>query len=199
MSPARPGGGPPAVAILFNGPPRSGKDTVANRLAASLPVPNAVLKFTAPVKDLAHRRLGLHCAIDAYEVQKDTPLPEFRGLTPRETYIRTSEGLKAEKGVTAVADLFVQAMLALPVPLVINPDVGFDYEAEAVADALGPDNVLLVRIHREGRDFSNDCRSWVHVPRIPSVDLVNEEGRQDRTFQNARHAAEATLRRLVPA
>lgn len=165
------------IAILLNGPPRVGKDTASEVLAAAIDAEVAVIKFTKPVKDMTHARFGLVCEHDAYEVLKDTPLREFGGLTPRQAYIETSDRLKAERGPDAVAQLFVEAMMASTARVIINPDLGFDFEAQAVVDQLGADKVVIIRISCEGHDFSSDCRGWVHLPGVESYDVQNAHGR----------------------
>jgi len=164
------------IAILLNGPPRAGKDTAVLVLEEAFGAEAETFKFTQPVKDRTHARFGLDCAHDAYELLKDTPLPEFGGMTPREAYIDTSKRLKAEQGEDAVRKLFVEEILRSEAPIILNPDAGDDPEAESVAAALGADNVLVIRISRDGHDFSKDCRTWVTSPSLRIVDVTNEEG-----------------------
>lgn len=171
------------IAILFNGPPRAGKDTAVNALVDTIVEDFEIIKFTGPVKDLTHRNHGLECAQDAYEINKDTPLPEFGGRTPREAYIDTSTNLKKVSGIDAVAKLFVEAIHASNASVILNPDVGDDMEALAVANSLGRDNVLVLRIHKDGHDFSKDCRTWVQSDELTIIDIVNEDGKR-REFES---------------
>jgi len=171
------------IAILFNGPPRAGKDTAVNALVDTIVEDFEIIKFTGPVKDLTHRNHGLECAQDAYEINKDTPLPEFGGKTPRQAYIDTSTNLKKVSGINAVAKLFVEAIHASKASVILNPDVGDDMEALAVANSLGRENVLVLRIHKDGHDFSNDCRTWVQSDELTIIDIVNEDGKR-REFES---------------
>ena len=67
--------------ILFlNGPPGSGKDSLADFLAASLGIRH--LKFSAPLKEAAHVLLGLPRKADTYEKEKEQELAAFHGKTP---------------------------------------------------------------------------------------------------------------------
>lgn len=188
------------IAILLNGPPRAGKDTAVEALSLALPG-SEVFKFTRPVKDLTHRLAGLRCSHDAYEDLKDTPLPEFGGRTPRQAYIEASRDLKAREGGDAVARLFVEAISASEASVILNPDCGDDMEALRVADAFSAESVLVIRIHREGHDFSNDCRTWVTSPLLRIVDVHNRSGRR-REFESevvahARAFVEAARRRTA--
>lgn len=166
------------IAILLNGPPRAGKDTAVAVLEEAFGPEAETFKFTQPVKDRTHARFGLDCAHDTYEILKDTPLPEFGGMTPREAYIDTSRKLKDEQGEDAVRKLFVNTILSSEAQIILNPDAGDDSEAEAVAEALGVENVLVIRISRDGHDFSKDCRTWVTSPALRIADVTNEEGQR---------------------
>jgi len=172
------------IAILLNGPPRAGKDTAITALfAAFSPGTAEVIKVTQPIKDMTHNRLGLKCAHDAYEIEKDLVLPEFGGKTPREAYIETSTALKRERGPNAVMDLFVDSVVASECDVILNPDIGDDMEAERVASTIGADRLLVIRIHRPGHDFSHDCRTWVTSPTLNIVDVQNEPG-QRRVYES---------------
>lgn len=168
--------GYPKIAILLNGPPRAGKDTAVDAILKSSLTDMEVYKFTRPVKDLTHRNYGLACEHDAYEELKDTPLPEFGGRTPRQAYIETSSREKALKGEDAIAKMFVDAVLDAEAQIILNPDCGDDMEALCVADALGVENVLVIRISKEGKDFSQDCRTWVTSSDLQIVDIENKDG-----------------------
>lgn len=189
------------IAILLNGPPRAGKDTAVEALSKAFGPSAEVFKFTRPVKDLTHRLAGLDCPHDAYEDLKDTPLPEFGGRTPRQAYIDTSRDLKAREGEDAVARLFVDAISASEASVILNPDCGDDMEALRVAEAFSHDAVLVIRIHREGHDFSNDCRTWVTSPLLRIVDVTNRSGfRREFESEVVAHALgflEAARRRVA--
>jgi len=186
------------VAILLNGPPRAGKDTAVEALAPALGQIAEVFKFTRPVKDLTHREAGIDCAHDAYEELKDVPLPEFGGRTPRQAYIDTSRALKDREGEDAVARLFVKAIQESGASVILNPDCGDDMEALCVAEAFSPENVFVIRIHREGHDFSKDCRTWVTSDRLNVVDVVNRSGMR-REFESEVVARVKTFLENLPA
>lgn len=164
------------IAILLNGPPRAGKDTAVEALADALGGSVEIFKFTRPIKDLTHRNAGIDCTHDAYETLKDTPLEEFGGRTPRQAYIDTSRELKRLNGEDAVARLFVEAINASEASIILNPDCGDDMEALCVAEAFSHENVFVIRIHRDGHDFSQDCRTWVLSPALNIVDVTNRSG-----------------------
>lgn len=62
-----------------------------------------------------------------------------------------------------------------PTPsLIAVPDSGFVEEAEEVIKAYGPDSVLLIRLHRVGRDFAGDSRSYISLP-VKTVEIHNDD------------------------
>jgi hypothetical protein len=145
---------------MFNGPPRSGKDTVSEYLNENLE-DSEIIKFTKPIKDLTHKSLGLNVKHNHFELDKDNILKDFNNRTPRQSYIQTSENLRSEKGQYAVADLFTQEVLKSKKNIIINPDIGYDFELEYVLSKINPDNCILIQIRREGYTFKDDCRDWI--------------------------------------
>lgn len=163
------------IVILFNGPPRAGKDTAAAAAIAALGDEMAIVKFTEWVKDVTHQDLGLNCRHDAFEALKDVPLPEFGGRTPRQAYIDTSARLRREHGDDVVARVGVDTMDEIDAKIILNPDLGTMQEGQFVVDRFPAEHVLLIRIHREGHDFSNDCREWVTLDGIRTIDVDNRD------------------------
>lgn len=163
----------PKFVIMFNGPPRAGKDTASALLSEYLEG-SRILKFTEVVKNIAHENYGLSVSHDYFEEQKDEPIEIFSGKTPRQLYIETSEKIRSEEGPHAVAKKFIERLEAMSTDIVINPDVGFDFEAEHVADAVGIDNILLFHVHRDGKNFDNDCRNWVHIAGVEPIQIHND-------------------------
>lgn len=172
-------GSMPKIVILFNGPKRAGKDTASAALADAAGTAVRLLKFTDPVKRLAHETRGIERPTWWFEPVKDAPLAEFGGLTPRQAYIATGDRLREERGEDAVAKLFVEAMAACGAEIVVGSDLGREAEAALAAEAVGAENVFILRIHRDGHDFREDCRGWIDVPGIRSEDVWN---RGDASF-----------------
>lgn len=166
-------GAMPKIVILLNGPKRAGKDTASAALAEAGGAAVRLLKFTDPVKRLAHAAHGIDRPTWWFEPVKDTRLPEFGGLTPREAYIATGDRLREERGEDAVAKLFVEAMAASGAEIVVGSDLGREAEVLLAAQAVGAENVFILRIHRDGHDYRDDCRGWIEVPGIRSEDVRN--------------------------
>lgn len=192
--------------IFLNGPPRSGKDTIGTMLARSLSKASMrskngsefsfvlVEKFAKPVKEGCHGLFNLtdmegrvRCH-DWYEDQKNKPLGDFLGMTPREAYIWYSEEVMKPKFGQNVFGRMMAARLSplLSVPdgpgarnrIIIFTDSGFECEAKPVLDTFGHDNALLFRLRRDGTSYDGDSRAYIDLP-IPTYDVKNVEGCPD--------------------
>lgn len=166
--------------ILINGPPRAGKDTAAAALLASLPY-SEMFRLSGALKDATHALYGLRgCHTDAYESVKDQPLADFHGKVYRDALIEVSEQcVKPSLGRDFFGRVLVSRIRrAAGMRFAVVPDSGFDYEAAPVVRAVGAANVLLLRIHREGFDFSRDSRSYIELPGVATLDLWNTDKAQ---------------------
>src|SRR3546814_17237246 len=47
-----------------------------------------------------------------------------------------------------------------------------DWSSDVCSSDLA-DRILLIRIHRQDHDFSNDCRDWVYLDGVASFDVEN--------------------------
>lgn len=170
--------------VCLNGPPRSGKDTVANALAESIDkemIPVLRGQLSLPIRHAAFAILGEPYSEERYEELKDKQLEL---LWPRKT--RTPIGFKLghymkdgpltlRELVILIADSWCRdtfgfefwakqfihrtPMLRDHMPgLVILSDGGFDPERIYLTSQVGEDNFLLVKLEREGTDWQLDSR-----------------------------------------
>ena len=160
--------------ILFNGPPRSGKDTVADFAMQHLGKRATKYRFAAPLKDGVHALFGFG-GVDTefFNKSKDQPTEVFKGLfgdkeinTPREAYILMSENfLKPVFGEDFFARVAVRNLKNIRKPVVVISDCGFDVEVSKLVEAFGEKNVALVHLYREGCAFKTegvkDSRAYV--------------------------------------
>lgn len=161
-----------ARAILFNGPPGCGKDTIVNHLSQVLPAVEA-RKFATHVKEATHAIFGLFdtlgrpVAHDAFEDCKNEPRDEFNGMSPRQAYIWFSEEVMKPKFGKGVFGQIEARKLNCEAPdLYAFSDSGFAEEAREVVKVLGPDRVFLVNIFRDGHTFEGDSRGYIHAEDI---------------------------------
>jgi hypothetical protein len=156
--------------VLFNGPPEAGKDTLSIELAQALNAPVGLGRMSAPLKRGA-------CAlydIDPEEFQqmpKNEPSDKLFGQTPRQVQIELSENfLKPRHGEAVMGHIMVNSLRELieacleaeeEVGYVAVPDSGFYCELPPLVEAFGAESIIMIRLHRKGKDFSRDSRSYV--------------------------------------
>lgn len=183
--------------IIFNGAPRVGKDTFADMLDNHLLTvwfngTNAMLPSRESFKDTLLILTKSFYNIDTYEwdtrykEQKEKPWDKLGGLSQREALIDMSEvKIKPLLGV----DFFGKAAAQKCTTEVdddgdgtiyIFSDGGFVEEIQPFIDKFGADNVLIIRLHREGFDFSSDSRSLLDIPEVTSYDVDSKD--IDTTF-----------------
>jgi hypothetical protein len=164
--------------ILFNGPPRSGKDTAADRLVHSFGAYS--FKFSAPIKAAIRATFGL-CddEVEYAESIKSESTALFHGNSYRETQISFSERwMKPTFGIDVFGYIAARS-LRLSIAndpgrgLYVCSDSGFAEEAEPVIEVFGRENVLLVYVHRDGCTFAGDSRSYIELPGVSHITLEN--------------------------
>jgi len=98
-----------------------------------------------------------------YTWWKDVPLYRVGAkerLSKRQALIHTSENIiKPNFGEDAFGKMFVNNLPEEGVVFV--SDGGFKEEILPIIDHIGKENLLIIRINREGYDFSNDSRNYL--------------------------------------
>lgn len=162
--------------LLLNGPSGSGKDTVTAQLIPYLKFRH--MKFADPPKD----RLCciLDCDRKTLEEIKDIPHKLLRkpdsldSRTPREELIYDSEEhWKPRYGSDIFGRIFANRARSCSSRLIIASDCGFDHEVETVISYNGKFNCRIVRLHRTGKDFQSDSRSYLLTTKCRSFDIHN--------------------------
>lgn len=178
--------------IVFNGPPRSGKDTAVSTVWQLSRTPCCHIKMAEPITDSVSSLFGYTQTQwnDVYAHHKDTPQSRLHGMTPREACIWMSEEVVKPRfgrdffGKIAAGKCIARASVG---HTVLMSDGGFLEEVECVVDAVGSENVCLVHLHRPGFDFASDSRGLLDpdqlgIPPENFVSLLNLGDRED--FQN---------------
>lgn len=166
--------------ILLNGPPGSGKDTLAQHLRDK----NRnfeILHFAKILKERTHALYGNSLLeYDYFDGCKNKPNDFFLGLTPRQAYINVSEVyIKPIHGTKFFGDALVKTIRSsfYLARGFITADSGFAEEAEPVINCMGRENTLLVRIRDRG-SFANDSRSFIELP-VNTLDISNDRSELD--------------------
>ena len=198
--------------ILFNGPPRSGKDTAADiayEMTNADPFMKSSLKFAKVVKEGAHHTLGLirpngvPYAHGFFESNKDEKIREFRGFSPRETYIWYSEEvMKPRYGPAIFGEILAdQIGPGAPDAVIFISDSGFLEEVEVLLDRYGPAALTLVRMHRSGCTFDGDSRSYLGLSDwgVKTFDIRNDGTTEQLAFEisNLLHELDIPQLRVV--
>ena len=154
--------------VGFSGPPRSGKDSIANALAAHIEdvrkVQPQILALSQPMREVTFALAGLTYDLPTYEAIKDQVNP-ILGVTIRQAMIDLSENyVKPTYG----HDFWARALVAKlwnPVPkILIVTDMGFDAERLYFESLVGKDNCVWPQITRPGFSFAGDSRSYIGEP-----------------------------------
>lgn len=164
--------------ILFNGPARSGKDTAADYLVQSKGA--YAFKFSGPIKSAIKATFDLHPdEVDYVESIKDEPTIIFEGMSYRDAQISFSEDwLKPTFGQEVFGRLAARRLrnniIQDPAQrLYVCSDSGFASEVEPLLEVFKPENVLLVRVYRDGKTFDGDSRSYIELPEVTAISLTN--------------------------
>lgn len=151
--------------VGFNGPPRVGKDSLANALMNVLDKKATVVAMktalSMPMRRRAFGAIGKVYNESTYERIKDTVISGL-GMTLREFMIADSANFM---NPTFGQDVWSR-LLAESLPIGFNgillvSDFGFQHEPEYFANLVGDNNCLTVRINRSGHDWKNDSRGWI--------------------------------------
>lgn len=172
--------------ILLNGPPSSGKDTVARMLIEYLTTvsmsSNRLLRMSHPIKRAFAGTFGYEIDemgnVDYWEQRKDEPSILLGGKSYRQWQIDFSEKfMKPLYGEDIFAKIFVSDVAVRPAKYIIVPDCGFEIEADTVGRLMPEDLIMLVQIRRPGCDFSKDSRNYVYAKHVPlTIQLDNDAG-----------------------
>ena len=160
--------------ILLNAPPGAGKDYAATHLVNNLK--NCKLdKFARVLKERTHALYGFADRdFTYYEETKEIPTKDFLGLTPRQAYIKVSENyFKPTHGNKVFGELLSQELDKTTEEVIAISDSGFKEEAEVLIDKYGPSNIYLIKIHRDGCDFSKDSRDYIDLENCKSKWIIN--------------------------
>ena len=183
-------------AILLNGPPRCGKNYIANLLSLNIETDSQILGFGHYLKRSCHAQIyggpAWDWDPDIWDSIKDEPLAILHGISWRQFYIKYSEEfIKPAFGPWFFGQKLVES--ANGAPLILVPDSGFQPEADVVVRAFGPENVKLVQVHRDGCNFKRDSRSYISLSSqgVQTFSIVNEPGHDERLASQLSLVAES--------
>ena len=172
---------PKPLVIMFNAPPRAGKDTACEILMRKFPESVKYEYFKEYLYKESAKVLGLDFNFWASVCQagdlKDKPMLRLQAgeaegsLTPRDILINVAENiLKPKHGKDCIANATAHKIAKTIQqfkaekgynPIIVVPDLGFPYEADAVRTIIPSAEAAVVHIKREGYTFEGDSRNYV--------------------------------------
>ena len=172
---------PKPLVIMFNAPPRAGKDTACEILMRKFPESVKYEYFKEYLYKESAKVLGLDFNFWASVCQngdlKDKPMLRLQtgeaegSVTPRDILINVAENiLKPKHGKDCIANATTHKIAKTIQqfkaekgynPIIVVPDLGFPYEADAVRTIIPSAEVAVVHIKREGYTFDGDSRNYV--------------------------------------
>jgi hypothetical protein len=187
----------PIRVILINGPDRSGKDTLAEIIGASLRKQGETVhtvRLADPLKAAAAAlyRLREDCVKDE---DKETPLAEFDGKRPREVWASLAEScIKPNWGADFFAKRAARAITlsaqAEGTPVVfIVPDVRFIAEMGPLT-SIPRSSSLLIRLASPGTEFIRWGETYQDIEGTRGGFFLTREGQQYRALRALRCADE---------
>lgn len=186
--------------VVMNGPPRSGKDTLARLIrGATSVVPRA---FKTKLIEIALEISGVDRRTwdNWYEHAKELPRAQLWGHSCRSFLIMVSEDMikpnlgQAFFGAAAANDL-LRNKAYLEQFGAIFTDSGFPDELKEVVAAVGADRVIVVQLHRCGTSFEGDSRQYLIRDDFPGVEFIQQQN--DRPVENVAADLVGTLQAVI--
>ena len=165
--------------ILFNGPPKSGKDFGVKLMTHALRENCHHFKLAQPLREIISIiTVGPDDKLDAIKDANMVLANRAYHFTVRDVMIHVGErGFKDLFGRDIWGQILLQKMAESGAlkdykPILIS-DLGFPEELTPIIDRFDPKNCAIFHIHRPGYDFSKDSRDWVYHPDISTYDIHN--------------------------
>lgn len=197
----------PILSIIFNAPPRAGKDTLARLIPEYLPGPVQQTCFKEALYDETYAR-----------VQQ-----QFRNFVPRKWWGSADyDDLKDDEyAQIALTDGFEGTARQCLIHVsedIIKPTHGEGYFGERVADRLLPgcniltdggfgpelepiiaasDHVLVIQLERPGCSFAGDSRRYIDPAQYPSLRFIRRNLGYDKPAQSAEMLGHYLVRWII--
>lgn len=172
--------------IILNSPPKAGKNTIADYLSTNHGLyheclKNELYRIISHILNMSLEEVIYYCN---HVELKELPNKLFGNISPRQYLIELSENFMKKihgKDVLGIRLANNMSIAAFEICGYVLSDGGYGGTIEEllpVVNKFGVDNILVVRVHRDGCTFVNDTRKYLlddHLSSygIKSIDYFN--------------------------
>ena len=175
--------------VILNGPAGCGKDTIADILHKEYDFLHHAMK--TPLVVAAAGIAGIPIGQMQSMLNRNTKdnYNHYLGMSPRNWLIEVAENIvKPRFGTSTFGTreaIRCQREIGAGNQSIVYSDGGFPEELQAMADALGEENILLVRLRRDGYTFEGDSRNYLEpIGGMPYLDIKLETGKPEKAVQD---------------
>jgi len=166
--------------VIFNGPPRSGKDYAACAVQKYLGHDAcAHIKMSQPLKNLVSTITGV--SLLDLEAEKEKPHAFGMHMSYRDAQIGLFESIARVMGRDWLGRAATSKIAKLDHENVVISDGGRSEEIVPLIDMFGGKNIMVVQLVRRGTSFQGDIRHYINDPRVHTEIVLNNS---DNTFTN---------------
>lgn len=162
-----------AAVFIFNGAPGTGKDEAAHFLVNLHGLTELSFKQQLFTETFKHFDVSEEWFMNGYsdrEVKEKKKEVALGNRTRREALIHVSEDiLKPLHGKQVFGDCVAEKIVDSKEYAL--SDCGFSEEVVPIINTVGTENVCLIRLLRDGCDFSNDSRRYVNADTFDEIVL----------------------------
>jgi hypothetical protein len=190
--------------IVFNGAPKSGKDTFADAIewdkdlmdseyfVERYEMKSMLIKLTLIFYQIDHKEWSTRYD---YRSLKEEPWDKLGGLSQREALIDMSENkIKPAFGKDFLGKTAAEQFEMDENDIYVFSDGGFMEELEPIIKKVGMENVLVIRLHRDGYTFEGDSRGFIEDKWFPFIEMVDVESKEiDETYGRIKKIVEKWL------
>ncbi len=175
--------------VILNGPAGCGKDTIADILHKEYDFLHHAMKTSLVVAAAAIAGIPIGQMHSLLHRNTKDNYNHYLGMSPRNWLIEVSENIiKPQFGSGFFGSreaIRCQREIAAGNQSIVYSDGGFPEELQAMATVLGEDNILLVRLRRDGYTFDGDSRNYLDpIGDMPYLDIKLETGKPERAVQD---------------
>lgn len=172
----------PHKILLLNGPPQSGKDTIAKILTQNFDCRH--LKFSEPLKNALQSIFYINDE-SVLEKDKDNLSAHlFNKMSIRQFQIKLSEEfLKPNFGSEIFGKLFLRRINMLSsAKFTVCSDVGFTDELEVLRENYSRNNIFIVYLYRKDTSFKNDNRAYLDLDDSWNKYMIHNHGNSTKNI-----------------